>query len=81
MNVVGLKVFFQHPALLLPESSNSCGPPAKPGVYPREIMSSNVLKRDVTGKCEEGECRDRVSEGNKDRQVEIEKGLVRRICG
>lgn len=44
-------------------------------------MSSNVLKRDVTGKCEEGECRDRVSEGNKDRQVEIEKGLVRRICG
>ena len=38
MNVVGLKVFFQHPALLLPESSNSCGPPAKPGVYPREII-------------------------------------------
>ncbi|MGD9948849.1 MAG: hypothetical protein AB7U29_10255 [Desulfobulbus sp.] len=36
-------------------------------------MSSNVLKRDATGKCEEGECRDRVSEGNQDRQVEIEK--------
>lgn len=36
-------------------------------------MSSKVLKRDVTGKCDEGECRDRVSEGNKDRQIEIEK--------
>ena len=36
-------------------------------------MSSNVLKRDVTGKCDEGECRDRVSEGNKDRQVQMEK--------
>ncbi len=40
-------------------------------------MSSKVLKRDVTGKCEEGECRDRVSEGNKDRQVEIEKEGVK----
>lgn len=39
-------------------------------------MSSNVLKRDVTNKCEEGECRDRVSEGNKDRQAEIEKAGV-----
>ena len=40
-------------------------------------MSSKVLKRDVTGKCEEGECRDRVSEGNKARQVEIEKENVK----
>ncbi len=36
-------------------------------------MSTNVLKRDVTDKCEEGECRDRISEGNKDRQAEIDK--------
>lgn len=40
-------------------------------------MSSKVLKRDVTGKCEEGECRDRVSEGNKARQVEIDKSGVK----
>lgn len=40
-------------------------------------MSSNVMKRDVTGKCEKGEeCRDRVSEGNKARQVEIEKAGI-----
>jgi hypothetical protein len=43
----------------------------------RKIMSSEVLKRDVTGKCEEGECRDRVTEGNKDRQAEIEKEGVK----
>lgn len=37
-------------------------------------MSSNVLKRDVTGKCDKGEeCRDRVTEGNKARKAEIEK--------
>jgi hypothetical protein len=40
-------------------------------------MSSNVLKRDVTNKCEEGECRDRVREGNKDRQVAIKKEGVK----
>jgi len=42
-------------------------------------MSSkkNVLKRDVTGKCDEGECRDRVSEGNKDRQAAMEKEGVK----
>jgi hypothetical protein len=40
-------------------------------------MSSKVLNRDVTGKCEEGECRDRVSEGNKARQAEIEKEGVK----
>ena len=39
-------------------------------------MSSTVLKRDVTGKCDEGECRDRVTEGNKARAVEIEKSGV-----
>jgi hypothetical protein len=38
MHMVGLQVSFQHSPLLLPESSNSCGPPAKPGVYPREII-------------------------------------------
>jgi len=40
-------------------------------------MSSKVLKRDITGKCEEGECRDRVTEGNKARKVEIEKSGVK----
>lgn len=40
-------------------------------------MSINVLKRDVTGKCEEGECRDRVSEGNKAREIEMEKENVK----
>ncbi len=40
-------------------------------------MSSEVLKRDVTGKCEEGECRDLVSEGNKKRQAEMEKEGVK----
>jgi hypothetical protein len=33
-------------------------------------------KRDITGKCE-GECRDLVTEGTKDRQVEIEKSGVK----
>ena len=40
-------------------------------------MASNVLKRDVTGKCEEGECRDLVTEGNKKRQAEMEKEGVK----
>ncbi len=40
-------------------------------------MASNVLKRDVTGKCEEGECRDRVTEGNEKRQAEMEKEDVK----
>ena len=40
-------------------------------------MSSKVLKRDITGKCEEGECRDRVTEGNKARKIEIEKSGVK----
>lgn len=42
-----------------------------------QIMSSKVLKRDVNGKCDEGECRDRVIEGNKARQVDIEKSGVK----
>ena len=40
-------------------------------------MSSKVLKRDITGKCDEGECRDRVTEGNKARQVEIDNSGVK----
>lgn len=40
-------------------------------------MSSKVLKRDITGKCDEGECRDRVTEGNKARAIEIEKSGVK----
>jgi hypothetical protein len=39
-------------------------------------MSSKIPKRDITGKCE-GECRDRVNEGTKDRQVELEKKGVK----
>lgn len=39
-------------------------------------MSSKVLQRDVTGKCKDGECRDRVSEGNKARQAEIDKSGI-----
>jgi hypothetical protein len=31
---------------------------------------TNILKRDITGECE-GECRNRVREGEKERQVEI----------
>ena len=39
-------------------------------------MSKKMPKRDITGKCE-GECRDRVNEGTKDRQVELEKEGVK----
>jgi hypothetical protein len=35
-------------------------------------MSKEMPERDVTGKCE-GECRDRVKEGEKDRQIALEK--------
>ena len=31
---------------------------------------TDILKRDITGECE-GECRDRVSEGERERQSEI----------
>lgn len=39
-------------------------------------MSSKMPQRDVTGKCE-GECRDRVTEGTKERQVALEKEGVK----
>ena len=39
-------------------------------------MSKEMPKRDITGKCE-GECRDRVKEGEKDRQIELEKEDVK----
>jgi hypothetical protein len=42
----------------------------------RTIMSAKMPKRDVTGDCE-GECRDRVKEGEKDRQVALEKEKVK----
>jgi hypothetical protein len=39
-------------------------------------MSKEMPKRDVTGKCE-GECRDRVKEGEKERQIALEKEDVK----
>jgi len=39
-------------------------------------MSTKMPKRDITGECE-GECRDRVNEGTKDRQDELEKEGVK----
>jgi hypothetical protein len=35
-------------------------------------MTEEILKRDTTGKCE-GECRDRVKEGEKERQASLER--------
>ena len=35
-------------------------------------MSKKMPKRDITGKCE-GVCRDRVKEGEKERQITLEK--------
>lgn len=40
-------------------------------------MSKKMPKRDVTGKCEEGECRDRATEGGKERQGALEKEGVK----
>ena len=37
-----------------------------------DIPMTDMLKRDITGKCE-GECRDRVSEGEAERQAELNK--------
>lgn len=34
---------------------------------------SDIPKRDITGDCDEGECRDRVAEGNEERQKKIAK--------
>ena len=39
-------------------------------------MSEKMPKRDITGDCAEGECRDRVKEGEKDRQVDLQKENV-----
>jgi len=39
-------------------------------------MSTKMPKRDITGECE-GECRDRVNEGTKDRQDALEKEGVK----
>ncbi|MBE0557219.1 MAG: hypothetical protein IH628_08300 [Proteobacteria bacterium] len=39
-------------------------------------MSKKMPKRDITGKCE-GECRDRVTEGGKERQIALEKEGVK----
>ncbi|MDZ7581678.1 MAG: hypothetical protein U5R30_14020 [Deltaproteobacteria bacterium] len=39
-------------------------------------MSKEMPKRDITGKCE-GECRDRVNEGTKDRQAALKKEDVK----
>ena len=39
-------------------------------------MSKKIPTRDITGKCE-GECRDRVTEGEKERQVGLEKEGVK----
>lgn len=40
-------------------------------------MSKKMPNRDLTGKCDEGECRDRVKEGEKERQIAIEKEGVK----
>jgi hypothetical protein len=32
---------------------------------------ANIPNRDITGKCDEGECRDRVREGEEERQTDI----------
>ena len=39
-------------------------------------MSKKMPKRDITGKCA-GECRDRVKEGEKERQITLEKEGVK----
>jgi hypothetical protein len=36
-----------------------------------ETPMTDMPKRDITGKCDEGECRDRVREGEDERQHEI----------
>ena len=39
-------------------------------------MSKKMPNRDVTGKCE-GECNDRVGEGEAERQIEVKKAGVK----
>ena len=38
---------------------------------------ADIPKRDITGDCDEGDCKDRVSEGEKERQKEIAKSGVK----
>lgn len=40
-------------------------------------MEEKMPKRDITGNCDEGECRDRVKEGEKDRQEDLQKENVK----
>jgi hypothetical protein len=40
------------------------------------MREENILERDATGKCSEGECRDRVLEGQRERQEEIKSEPV-----
>jgi hypothetical protein len=37
---------------------------------------ADIPKRDITGDCDEGECRDRVKEGEKQRQEEVNRADV-----
>ena len=39
-------------------------------------MSAKMPERDITGKCVEGECRDRVKEGEEERQATVERSGV-----
>jgi hypothetical protein len=39
-------------------------------------MTEKMPKRDITGECE-GECRDRVKEGEEQRQADLEREAVR----
>jgi hypothetical protein len=41
------------------------------------MMSEKIPNRDVKGKCDEGECRDRVEEGREERQKELEKEKIK----
>jgi hypothetical protein len=37
---------------------------------------TDMPKRDITGECDEGECRDRVREGEEERQAEMKNSSV-----
>jgi hypothetical protein len=39
-------------------------------------LEEKMPKRDITGECDEGECRDRVKEGEKGRQEDLQKENV-----
>ena len=38
---------------------------------------ADIPKRDITGECDEGDCKDRVFEGEKERQKKIAKSGVK----